>query len=283
MNLLLNELLTMKAHIGKTHWSSQMLFALEGQRPSQKLFGNPSIQRLLLSKNKQLIENRQIKTILQSFQKVKNLKKRTHFLIFNLEITLFYLSQAVLFIQKSVQYSFQKSPHILIVTGKLQSSSGRFSFDISRSLQVYKTQKSGLSNIDFSILQGQTVGGMLTNWKQVCESLRIYSKFKKHFESFLIKHNIQFTTYEKYEKKYQGLTRLADNLPDFIIITNPENNENLIQEAFLLKIPIIALVNTNIPSRLLKQIQYPIPGNNASPYFNYFCINLFCLAMQPQK
>ena len=173
------------------------------------------------------------------------------------------------------------------MSGKLSDSSGNFYLDLFRSINAkgsfnYSENQSNYksSKVKLSVLQNQWVGGMLTNWKQVCESLRIYTKFKNKFETFLNKHNIQFSTYEKYKKKYFGLTPLANTLPDLIIITNPEKNDILIQEAFLLKIPIIALVNTHTSSSLLTKIQYPIPGNNNSPYFIYFCMNLFLLAMK---
>lgn len=278
MNPLFQELLKLKAHIGKKQWNSSTASYLQGLRPSQRLFGNPSFKKVI-PKNKNSGEKGENTSVEKSFQRIKSLKKRSYYVIFNLEKTLLYLSQSISFIQQVVQHSnqYKKTPHILFVTGKLHSSSGNLYLDIFRSIHNAKAQLS--SSIKLSVLQNQWVGGLLTNWKQVSESLRVYTKFKQKFENFLYKHKIQFPIYEKYKKKYFGLIQLANTLPDLIIITNPEENEILIQEAFLLKIPIIALINSHTSPSLLKKIQYPIPGNNSSPYFTYFCLNLFFLTL----
>ena len=64
-------------------------------------------------------------------------------------------------------------------------------------------------------------------------------------------------------------------LPDVIIMINPEENEIALKEAHILKIPVIAFTNNEIDSKIFQYIDYPIPGNNKSSSFVYFCLNLF--------
>jgi|SRR5579885_45376 len=52
-------------------------------------------------------------------------------------------------------------------------------------------------------------------------------------------------------------------IPDCIFIFNPDMNINLIKEANLLKIPVIALINTNTNADSY-EITYKIPSNNNS-------------------
>jgi ribosomal protein L6P/L9E len=66
------------------------------------------------------------------------------------------------------------------------------------------------------------------------------------------------------------------HLPDVIIITNPEKNIIVIQEALKYQIPIIGFVDSNIGHN---NIQYFIPGNNQSTEFIYFCFNLFVIIL----
>ena len=60
--------------------------------------------------------------------------------------------------------------------------------------------------------------------------------------------------------------------PDCVIIFNANQNSTAIYEAHNNQIPIIALVDSQIPDKLYSLITYPIPVNCESTYFIY----LFC-------
>jgi ribosomal protein S2 len=70
------------------------------------------------------------------------------------------------------------------------------------------------------------------------------------------------------------------HLPDVIIITNPEKNIIVIQEALKYQIPIIGFVDSNTSNHCIESIQYVIPGNNQSTEFIYFCLNLFAIILK---
>ena len=198
------------------------------------------------------------------------------------------------------------------------------------------------SNINQSYINDRWIGGTLTNWKQVSESIFLFQKFAYQFDTFLKINNIQISNYIKAKKRYEGLrffneatphlsickstgqspkgneykldksinilakpiyeevdtqntmasptfdsTKLNDasqkmeyNLPDIIILTNPEKNIIVIQEAKKYQIPIIGFVDSNTSN---EDIQYLIPGNNQSTAFMYFCFNLFTIILQQKN
>jgi ribosomal protein S2 len=284
MNLLINELLKSKAYLGKKNWNRNTSPYILGLRPVQRILNNSSNKTIVPTHNNiSGIPSKPVNSF--SLKKIKLLRKPSAFAVFNLEKTLVSLSQSILFIQMLFKNSKLNNsiPHILIIGGKINNHSGSFHLDLFRILNQWIHLKFNLnSNIKpiLSFVQDKWVGGMLTNWKQVSESLRVYTKFKFKFESFLEKHLIHFPIYEKYDKRYSGLTHIGTSVPDLIIITNPEENEILIKEAYILKIPVIAFTNSDLPNTLFAKIQYPILGNNASPQFVYFCLNLLFTAMQ---
>ncbi|BFI20948.1 hypothetical protein MPTK1_7g17780 [Marchantia polymorpha subsp. ruderalis] len=51
---------------------------------------------------------------------------------------------------------------------------------------------------------------------------------------------------------------MTHNIPDCLVIINANQNSMAILEANQLQIPIVALVDSNIPNRLHKVITYPV-------------------------
>lgn len=152
-----------------------------------------------------------------------------------------------------------------------------------------------------SYINDRWIGGTLTNWKQISESVILYNKFSTQFDNFLRINNIQIPMYQKAKKRYEGLNLKSDAfvqntrnvmnsseksifassfMPDVIILTNPDENNIVIKEAQLLKIPVIAFSDSN--TKILG-IDYIIPGNNKSIYFMYFCLNLITITLQKRK
>lgn len=121
------------------------------------------------------------------------------------------------------------------------------------------------------------VGGLLTNWKQISKSVLTFAKFSERCDKFLIKNNLDFPRYKKVKRCFEGLLSKKNGKiflafhekPDLIFLMNPNENRNVITEANKLHIPIIAIVESNTN---LKGIQFPIPANNYSANFIYYCI-----------
>ena len=127
----------------------------------------------------------------------------------------------------------------------------------------------------FSCVKDKWVGGMLTNWKQISQSILIYSQFQEKYGEFLNKHNIRFPVYQKYLKRFSGMN---PQLPGLLIVTHPKEYEIAVLEAHALKIPVIAFIDTDTDPALLKYVDYIIPGR--SPEFILFCLNMFATALE---
>lgn len=121
------------------------------------------------------------------------------------------------------------------------------------------------------------IGGTLTNWKQISKSVLTYAKFSERCEKFLVKNNIIFPKYLRVKKCFQGLlykekqqmSLAFHQQPDLIFLMNPNENQAVLNEAFRLNIPVIALTESSTnPTK----ITYPIPVNNYSIKFIYFCL-----------
>ena len=108
------------------------------------------------------------------------------------------------------------------------------------------------------------LGGTLTNLKTVKQSL----KKLNHIET--MEEDGSITGYVKQEQarfrrqkarliKNLGGIRYMEGLPDAIFIIDLKREHNAVSEARKLKIPIVAIVDTNCDPEV---VDYPIPGND---------------------
>ena len=117
------------------------------------------------------------------------------------------------------------------------------------------------------------LGGMLTNWKTISNSIKYYKKLSEDLK----KENIGFTKKEilkmstERDKLERSLGGIADmkKIPEMIFIIDTNVESLAVKEAIKLNIPIVAIVDTNSdPSG----INFPIPGNDDARR----AINLYC-------
>ena len=117
------------------------------------------------------------------------------------------------------------------------------------------------------------LGGMLTNWNTIQNSIKRLKKLKEQ----LSKENIGFTKKEilKFSKEKEKLQRSLGGIaemkktPDLIFIIDTNIESLAVAEAKKLKIPIIAVLDTNSDPT---DIDFPIPGNDDARR----SINLYC-------
>jgi len=117
------------------------------------------------------------------------------------------------------------------------------------------------------------LGGMLTNWKTISNSIK---KLKKYYEvlksekrGFTKKEIIKMSLKkDKLEKSLGGILEMKGS-PDLIFIIDTNYEKLAIKEASKLNIPIIAILDTNSDPT---EIDYPIPGNDDARR----AINLYC-------
>ena len=117
------------------------------------------------------------------------------------------------------------------------------------------------------------LGGMLTNWKTISNSIKRYKKLSKD----LMKENTGFTKKEnlkmgiqrdKLERSLGGIAEMT-KIPDMIFVIDTNVEDLAVKEATKLSIPIVAILDTNSDPT---GINFPIPGNDDARR----AINLYC-------
>ena len=117
------------------------------------------------------------------------------------------------------------------------------------------------------------LGGMLTNWNTIQNSIKRLKKLNEQ----LSKENVGFTKKEvlKFSKEKEKLQRSLGGIsemkktPDLIFIIDTNVESLAVAEAKKLRIPIIAVLDTNSDPT---GINFPIPGNDDARR----SINLYC-------
>ena len=119
-------------------------------------------------------------------------------------------------------------------------------------------------------------GGMLTNWETISKSI----KQLNDLENKLDEKNEEIKTFTKKEilnfqrKKDKlelalGGIKTMGGVPDVIVIFDTNKEKIALQEAKMLNIPIVAIIDSNSNP---EDINYPIPGNDdATRAINTFC------------
>ena len=117
------------------------------------------------------------------------------------------------------------------------------------------------------------LGGMLTNWKTISNSIKRYKKLskdlKKENTGFTKKENLKMGIQrDKLERSLGGIAEMT-KIPDMIFIIDTNVEDLAVKEASKLSIPIVAIVDTNSDPT---GINFPIPGNDDARR----AINLYC-------
>ena len=117
------------------------------------------------------------------------------------------------------------------------------------------------------------LGGMLTNWKTISNSIKRYKKLsedlKKDNTGFTKKENLKMSIQrDKLERSLGGIADMKKT-PDMIFIIDTNNEDLAVKEALKLNIPVVAIIDTNSDPTGIK---FPIPGNDDARR----AINLYC-------
>ncbi|MCH9754064.1 MAG: 30S ribosomal protein S2 [Alphaproteobacteria bacterium] len=122
------------------------------------------------------------------------------------------------------------------------------------------------------------LGGMLTNWKTVSKSIKRLEELEA-----ILEEEKNPETVPKYNKKelldidrkrqkiesYLGGIRKMGGKPDLIFMIDTNKEKIAIQEAAMLDIPVIAVVDSNSS---LEGVDFPIPGNDdATRSIKFYC------------
>ena len=117
------------------------------------------------------------------------------------------------------------------------------------------------------------LGGMLTNWKTISNSIKRYKKLsedlKQESTGFTKKEILKMGKQrDKLEKSLGGIADMKKT-PNMIFIIDTNVEDLAVKEALKLNIPIVAIIDTNSDPT---GINFPIPGNDDARR----AINLYC-------
>jgi small subunit ribosomal protein S2 len=119
------------------------------------------------------------------------------------------------------------------------------------------------------------LGGMLTNWKTMSQSIRRLRELEQQLGDPAVRHGLTKKELlqlsrerDKLERALGGIKDMG-GLPDILFVIDTNKEEIAVQEANKLGIPVAAVVDSNCDPRL---IRFPFPGNDdASRAINLYC------------
>lgn len=151
--------------------------------------------------------------------------------------------------------------------------------------QAQELVKKAALNCGMPYVNVRWVGGTLTNFETVKVAIK---KFKDQKEQLAMEATSKLSkkelsklreVTEKGEKLFGGLVNL-EKKPDAMILLGAHDEKNALREANLEKIPVIAMVDTNMdPS----SIEYPIPANDDATKSIELFANLFSRIIKENK
>jgi small subunit ribosomal protein S2 len=183
--------------------------------------------------------------------------------IIDLQVTLENLKKALKFIEE-IKKNGQK---ILLVGTKKQS----------RSLV-----KSAARRCKMPYVIERWLGGTFTNFSNIKKRTRYLKDLEAQIESGELKKYTKFEQSkkkeeaEKLERRMGGIKEM-EVLPAAIFVTDVIEDELAIKEAIKMKIPVIALVDTNVNPA---QVNYPIPSNDDAVSSLKLMLGYVCRAME---
>ena len=155
---------------------------------------------------------------------------------------------------------------------KCISSGGKVLF-VSTKKQAAETIANLAKDTSQFYVNHRWLGGMLTNWKTISNSIKRLKKLTKDLKEentgFTKKENLKMGIQrDKLERSLGGIADMK-KLPDIIFIIDTNVEEIAIKESIRLNIPIVAIIDSNSDPT---GINFPIPGNDDARR----AINLYC-------
>ena len=156
------------------------------------------------------------------------------------------------------------------------SSRGKILF-VSTKKQASENIASLAKDTDQYYVNHRWLGGMLTNWGTISNSIKKLEQFNKNLTAenrgFTKKELLKMGTQRDKLQRSLGGIKDMKKTPDLIFVIDTNYESLAIKEAIKLQIPIIAILDTNSDP---ENIDYPIPGNDDARR----SIELYCNLLQ---
>ncbi len=147
--------------------------------------------------------------------------------------------------------------------GKLAARGGKVLF-VGTKRSAREAVREAAQSCKMPYVNHRWLGGMLTNFKTVKQSIRRLKELEKMSEDGSLERLnkkevlVLKREQEKLERSLGGIKEMKD-LPDAIFVVDVGYEKIAVQEAKKLGIPVIGVVDTNNP---LTNVDYVIPGND---------------------
>ncbi len=129
------------------------------------------------------------------------------------------------------------------------------------------------------------VGGLLTNFSNITRRIQRFAELdtltaSEQFKQLPAKEQVRlFRLHRKMSKLYKGVKNM-DSLPAMMFVIDPVKETTAVAEARRLKIPVIALIDTNGDP---EYVDYPIPGNDEAMRSIKLVTSVVCDAVMRSK
>jgi small subunit ribosomal protein S2 len=160
----------------------------------------------------------------------------------------------------------------LVATRDVAASGGRILF-VGTKRQAQEPVTRSASRSGQYYVNHRWLGGMLTNWKTISNSIRRLRELEGRLAEGTVgltkKETLQLTRErDKLERALGGIKDMG-GLPDLIFVVDTNKEAIAVAEAKTLNIPVVAVLDSNSDP---EGISYPIPGNDdASRAINLYC------------
>ncbi len=160
----------------------------------------------------------------------------------------------------------------MVVVNEIAKNNGRILF-VATKKQASATVAEAAKRCGQYYVNFRWLGGMLTNWKTVSQSIKTLKKIEEQLGGSDIDYNkkeklVLERKRLKLEQALGGIKNMG-GYPDLVFIIDTLKEELAVEEAKKLNIPIMAIVDTNCNP---DNITYQIPGNDDSSK----AIKLYC-------
>ena len=144
------------------------------------------------------------------------------------------------------------------------AASGKTVLFVGTKKQAQEAIKEEATRCSMFYVNSRWLGGMLTNFKTMRGRVDRMNQLKKMeedgtFDMLPKKEVIKLMHEQEKLEKYLGGVKDMKQLPGAVFVVDPRKEHNAIAEACKLKIPVVAIVDTNCDP---DEIDYVIPGND---------------------
>ena len=160
----------------------------------------------------------------------------------------------------------------LEATREVAAAGGRILF-VGTKRQAQEPVAQAASRCGQYYVNHRWLGGMLTNWKTISQSIRrlreLDARIAEGTQGLTKKETLQLTRQrDKLERALGGIKDMG-GLPDLLFVIDTNKESIAVAEAKALGIPVVAVVDSNSEP---DSVTYPVPGNDdASRAINLYC------------